>query len=39
MYFYRWPTHRILALVLWTSSALSALLFLLAMLFIISTPV
>jgi hypothetical protein len=39
MYFYRWETHRVLALVLWTSSALSALSFLLAVLFIISTPV
>ena len=39
MYFYRWETHRILALLLWASSALSALLFLLAVLFIISTPV
>lgn len=39
MYFYRWETHRVLALVLWASSALSSLLFLLAMLFIISTPV
>jgi hypothetical protein len=39
MYFYRWETHRVLALVLWTSSALSALLFLLAVFFIISTPV
>jgi hypothetical protein len=39
MYFYRWETHRILALVLWASSALSAGLFLLAMLYIVSTPV
>ncbi len=39
MYFYRWETHRILALILWASSALSALLLLLAVLFIISTPV
>jgi hypothetical protein len=39
MYFYRWETHRILALILWASSTLSALLFLLAVLFIISTPV
>ena len=39
MYFYRWESHRILALLLWASSALSALLFLLAVLFIISTPV
>lgn len=39
MYFYRWDTHRVLAFVLWVSSALSALLFLLAVLFIVSTPV
>jgi hypothetical protein len=39
MYFYRWETHRVLALVIWTSSTLSVLLFLLAVLFIISTPV
>jgi len=39
MYFYRWETHRILALILWASSALSTLLFLLAVLFIVSTPV
>ena len=39
LYFYRLETHRILALILWASSALSALLFLLAVLFIISTPV
>jgi hypothetical protein len=39
MYFYRWETHRVLALVLWISSALSAFLFLLAVYFIISTPV
>jgi hypothetical protein len=39
MYFYRWETHRVLALILWASSALSGLLFLLAVLFIISTPV
>ena len=39
MYFYRWETHRVLALIIWLSSALSALLFLMAVLFIISTPV
>jgi hypothetical protein len=39
MYFYRWETHRILALVLWASSALSVFLFLLAVFFITSTPV
>jgi hypothetical protein len=39
MYFYRWETHRILALILWISSALSTLLFLAAVFFIVSTPV
>lgn len=39
MYFYRWETHRVLALILWASGALTSLLFLLAVLFIISTPV
>ena len=39
LYFYRWETHRVLALILWMSSALTSLLLLLAVLFIISTPV
>jgi hypothetical protein len=39
LYFYRWENHRILALIIWVSSALTSLLFLLAALFIISTPV
>jgi len=38
LYFYRWKTHHILAVIIWTSSALSSLLFLLAVLFMISTP-
>jgi hypothetical protein len=39
MYFYRWETHRVLAVVIWASSALTSMMFLLAVLFIISTPV
>jgi len=39
MYFYRWENHRVLAVLIWASSALTSLLFLLAVLFIISTPV
>lgn len=39
LYFYRWETHRILAVIIWASSALTSLLFLLAVLFIVSTPV
>jgi len=38
MYFYRWETHRVLAVIIWASSALTSLAFLLAVLFIISTP-
>ena len=39
LYFYRWENHRTLAVIIWASSALTSLLFLLAVLFIISTPV
>ncbi len=39
MYFFRWETHRLLAVIIWASSALTSLSFLLAVLFIISTPV
>jgi hypothetical protein len=39
LYFYRWETHRVLAVIIWASSTLTSLLFLLAVLFIISTPV
>lgn len=39
LYFYRWETHRVLAVIIWISSTLTSLLFLLAVLFIISTPV
>ena len=39
LYFYRWETHRILALIIWTSSALTGLLLLLAVFFIVSAPV
>lgn len=39
LYYYRWENHRILALIIWGSSALTSLLFLLAVLFIVSTPV
>ena len=37
--FYRWDMQRPLAFVVWGSSALSSLAFLIAVLFIISTPV
>jgi hypothetical protein len=39
LYFYRWENHRILALIIWASSALTSLSFLLAVFFIFSTPV
>ena len=39
LYFYRWRTHRILAILIWGSSSLTSLLFLLAVLLIISSPV
>ncbi|MFN8383597.1 MAG: PH domain-containing protein [Anaerolineales bacterium] len=39
LYFYRWDRERILAFIIWGSSTLTSLLFLLAVLFIITTPV
>lgn len=38
LYFYRWDKERILAFIVWGSSTLTSLLFLLAVLFIITTP-
>lgn len=38
LYFYRWDRERILAFIIWGSSTLTSLLFLLAVLFIITTP-
>jgi hypothetical protein len=39
LYFYRWDRERVLAFIVWGSSTLSSLLFLLAVLFIITTPI
>ena len=39
LYFYRWDRERVLAFIVWGSGTLSSLLFLLAVLFIITTPV
>lgn len=39
LYFYRWERERALAFIVWGSSALSSLLFLLAVLFVVTTPV
>jgi len=38
LYFYRWEKQRPLAFIVWGSSALCALLFLMAVLFLVSTP-
>lgn len=39
LYFYRWDRERVLAFIVWGSGALMSLLFLVAVLFIITTPV
>lgn len=39
LYFYRWDKERILAFIVWGSSTLTSLLFLLSVLFVITTPV
>ena len=39
LYFYRWDMQRMLANIIWISSTLSALLFLIAVLFIVTAPV
>jgi hypothetical protein len=39
LYFYRWEPQRPLAFVVWLSSTLCAILFLMAVLFLVTTPV
>jgi hypothetical protein len=39
LYFYRWEKERVLAFIVWGSSMLSSLSFLIAVLFIVTTPV
>ncbi len=39
LYFYRWERERTLSFIVWGSSTLSSLLFLLAVLFVVTTPV
>ena len=39
LYLYRWEKERPLAFIIWLSSTLSAVLFLLAVLFLVTTPV
>lgn len=38
LYYYRWPEQRVLSVVIWAFSALCGLLFLIAVLFVVSTP-
>ncbi len=38
LYFYRWENTRVLSEIIWASSALSSLIFLIGVLFVISTP-
>ena len=39
LYFYRWENQRVLSVIIWASSTLMSLLFLIAVLFIVTTPV
>ena len=39
LYFYRWEKERVLAFIVWGSGTLTSLLFLLAVLFVITTPI
>lgn len=39
LYFYRWEKERVLAFIVWGSSTFTSLLFLLAVLFIVTTPI
>jgi hypothetical protein len=39
LYFYRWERERVLAFIVWGSGTLTSLLFLLAVLFVVTTPV
>jgi len=39
LYFYRWEKQRPLAFIVWISSTLCALLFLMAVLFLVTTPI
>jgi hypothetical protein len=39
LYFYRWEDHRLLAFIVWISSTLCATLFLVAVLFLVTTPI
>jgi len=39
LYFYRWEKRRALSVIIWASSTLTSMLFLIAVLFIVSTPI
>jgi uncharacterized membrane protein len=39
LYFYRWEKQRPLAFIVWISSTICALLFLMAVLFLVTTPI
>ena len=39
LYFYRWEKRRVLSVIIWAAGALTGLLFLIAVLFIITTPI
>ncbi len=39
LYFYRWEKQRVLSVIIWASSALTSLLFIIAVLFIVTTPI
>jgi hypothetical protein len=39
LYFYRWEKRRVLSVIIWASSALTSMLFLIAVLFIVTTPI
>jgi hypothetical protein len=39
LYYYRWEKERVLAFIVWSSGTLTSLLFLMAMLFVVTTPV
>jgi hypothetical protein len=39
LFFYRWEKQRVLSVIIWASSALTSLLFIIAVLFIVTTPI
>jgi hypothetical protein len=39
LFFYRWEKQRVLSVIIWASGAVTSLLFLIAVLFIVTTPI